>query len=114
MRKNLRETCQKLIKDIPNIRIGIIAHGDYCDHSNYVIKIQDLTSDVQQLVDFAKNSPSTGGGDAPEVYILVYFPFRFLIVFPESISKKYLPRGIFFSHKFWFTYTYRRPFLFKI
>ncbi len=46
----------------------MIAHGDYCDYSNYVVRIQDLTSDVEQLVDFAGNVPSTGGGDMPEVY----------------------------------------------
>lgn len=44
-----------------------MAHGDYCDYNNYVIKIQDLTTDVQQLVDFASSTPSTGGGDSPEV-----------------------------------------------
>ncbi|XP_052101650.1 uncharacterized protein LOC127735506 [Mytilus californianus] len=68
VRTKLKETCQRLVRDIPNIKIGIMAHGDYCDYNNYVIKIQDLTSDVQQLVDFASSTPSTGGGDSPECY----------------------------------------------
>lgn len=71
VRTNLKETCQRLLRDIPNIRIGIIAHGDFCDNHNYVIKIQDLTSDVQKLVNFAAGTPATGGGDAPECYELV-------------------------------------------
>ncbi|VDH99269.1 Hypothetical predicted protein [Mytilus galloprovincialis] len=69
--QNLKETCHRLLRDIPNIRIGIIAHGDFCDNHNYVIKIQDLTSDVQKLVDFAAGTPATGGGDTPECYELV-------------------------------------------
>ncbi len=68
VRSKLKELVQKLLADIPNIKIGMIAHGDYCDYSNYVVRIQDLTSDVEQLVDFAGNVPSTGGGDMPEVY----------------------------------------------
>ena len=44
-----------------------MAHGDYCDHPTYVIRQVDLTSDVQQLVDFANDTPSTSGGDSPEV-----------------------------------------------
>ncbi|VDI13275.1 Hypothetical predicted protein [Mytilus galloprovincialis] len=68
VRKKLKETCQKLLRDIPSIKIGIMAHGDYFDYENYVIKIQDLTSNVQQLVDFASSTSSTSGGDAPECY----------------------------------------------
>jgi hypothetical protein len=30
VRKKVSETVWRLMKDIPNIRIGIIAHGDYC------------------------------------------------------------------------------------
>lgn len=68
VRQKLRECCTRLIQDIPNIRIGLVAHGDYCDaKSSYVLRMIDLTSDVQALVDFASSVPSTGGGDAPEV-----------------------------------------------
>nr|XP_022329787.1 uncharacterized protein LOC111128468 [Crassostrea virginica] len=68
VRENLQETCRRLLHDIPNIRIGLMAHGDYCDHHTYVIRQVDLTSDVQQLVDFANDTPSTSGGDSPECY----------------------------------------------
>ncbi|XP_076444099.1 uncharacterized protein LOC143282368 [Babylonia areolata] len=69
VRTKLRECCTRLIQDIPNIRIGIIAHGDYCDESNpYVISCLDLTSDVQALVDFVRDVPKTSGGDCPECY----------------------------------------------
>ena len=44
-----------------------MAHGDYCDYDTYVIRSIDLTSDVDALVNFVSDIPSTGGGDAPEV-----------------------------------------------
>jgi hypothetical protein len=31
VRKKVTETVARLMKDIPNMRIGIIGHGDYCD-----------------------------------------------------------------------------------
>jgi len=39
VREKVSETVQRLLKDIKNIRIGVIAHGDYCDDVNtYAIK----------------------------------------------------------------------------
>ena len=71
VRSKLRECCTRLIQDIPNIRIGVIAHGDYCDaKSSYVIRMVDLTSDVQALLDFVDNVPKTSGGDCPEVGVI--------------------------------------------
>ncbi|KAL8586202.1 hypothetical protein ACOMHN_021469 [Nucella lapillus] len=66
VRSKLKECCTRLIQDIRNIRIGIMAHGDYCDED--VIRSVDLTSDVQALLDFVTNAPKTGGGDSPECY----------------------------------------------
>ncbi|KAJ8304723.1 hypothetical protein KUTeg_018306, partial [Tegillarca granosa] len=68
VRQKLKETCRRLLRDIQSIRIGLIAHGDYCDYDNYVTKYIDLTSDVDQLVSFAKDVSTTGGGDTPECY----------------------------------------------
>ncbi|XP_045156402.2 uncharacterized protein LOC123522932 isoform X2 [Mercenaria mercenaria] len=68
VRQKLRETCQRLLQDVPRMRIGIMAVGDYCDYSTYVTRYIDLSTDVDCLVDFAENVPSTGGGDAPEAY----------------------------------------------
>ena len=67
VRIRLRETVCRLLHEIPGIRIAVIAHGDYCDYNNYVMRSVDLTSDVDSLTDFVNNVPSTGGGDCPEV-----------------------------------------------
>ncbi|MBZ4418923.1 vWA domain-containing protein [Myxococcus sp. RHSTA-1-4] len=72
VRKKLRGTVSRLMKEIPGIRIGIIAHGDYCDAgSTYVTKVLDLTDDENAVVRFVERVGQTGGGDAPECYELV-------------------------------------------
>src|SRR5687767_2187479 len=67
VRDNLQSIVQRLIEDIPNIRIGIIAHGDYVDGAKGISKI-DFTNDVQKLVKFVQNAPDTSGGDSDEFY----------------------------------------------
>lgn len=72
VRIKLAETVQRLFKELPNLRIGIVAHGDYCDaRTAYVTKHLPLTDNVTTIVDFVKNVSSTYGGDFPECYELV-------------------------------------------
>lgn len=71
-RKEIEKSCKRLAKDIPGIRLGIIAHGDYCDEgSTYVTKIEPLTDDLDKVVKFVNKVGATGGGDSPECYELV-------------------------------------------
>ncbi len=43
VRRKTKNTVTRLMDEIPIIRIGIIAHGDYCDErSTYVTKRFDL------------------------------------------------------------------------
>lgn len=77
VRRTIRDTVTKLFRDIPKLRIGIIAHGDYCDYdSTYITKIKDLSSSVQDVSDFIMNVGPTHGGDAPECYEKVLFESR--------------------------------------
>lgn len=74
VRREVARTVKQLLKDIPNIRIGIMAHGDYCDappNGPYVVKALDLSNDEKEIVKFVKNVERTYGGDAPECYELV-------------------------------------------
>lgn len=72
VRRKIKETVTRLLDEIPGIRIGIIAHGDYCDEgTTYVTKILDLSGDVEEICNFVQNVEPTGGGDAPECYELV-------------------------------------------
>ena len=79
VRRKVGETVKRLMKEIPGIRIGIIAHGDYCDAgSTYVTKALDLTDDGDAIVRFVEKVGPTGGGDAPECYELVLHEARSL------------------------------------
>ena len=49
-------------------------HDNYCDQQDkYVLRQLDLTSDVHAIGDFVDNVPKTGGGDSPEVSIVMSF-----------------------------------------
>lgn len=75
VRSQLREMIVRMSKDIPNLRIGIIAHGDYCDGPNCIHTL-DLTSDHDKVIEFVNSTPNTGGGDADECYELVLHEAR--------------------------------------
>jgi hypothetical protein len=73
LRKTTKQSVERLFKEVPNLRMGIIAHGDYCDAGDpysYVIKVLDLTSNMNEILDFIETCGDTGGGDAPECYEL--------------------------------------------
>lgn len=87
VRRNLRTTVTRLLNEIPGIRIGIIAHGDYCDaNSTYVTKYLDLSGDTDAICNFVQTVQATGGGDAPECYELVLHEARSLSWSPASIK----------------------------
>ncbi|KAL3842370.1 hypothetical protein ACJMK2_020391 [Sinanodonta woodiana] len=72
VRARLNDMIQRLQADIPGIRIGVIAHGDYCDKDVfYVEKHVDFTNDIKELVDFVTQTDGTGGGDPEECYELI-------------------------------------------
>lgn len=79
VRAEIAKTVKQLFKDVPGIRIGIVAHGDYCDappRGNYVVKMLDLTKDENEIIKFVQKVEPTGGGDAPECYELVLHEAR--------------------------------------
>jgi len=72
LRRKLTQAATRLASEIPGLRLGIIAHGDYCDASStYVTRHSPLTADLNAITHFVMNVGPTGGGDAPECYELV-------------------------------------------
>ena len=57
-----------LLAQIPLLEIALIAHGDFADYENYVLKYVDFTSDLEELDAFLDSVGRTGGGDDPECY----------------------------------------------
>jgi hypothetical protein len=85
VRRNIKQTVTRLLDEIPGIRIGIIAHGDYCDAgSTYVTQQFDLSGDVDAICEFVTRVQPTGGGDAPECYELVLHGAKSFSWTPDS------------------------------
>lgn len=56
VRNKLQDIIKRLKRDIPGIKMAVIAHGDYCDvNSSYVTKMVDFTADENALTKFVKN-----------------------------------------------------------
>ncbi|HEY1351118.1 MAG TPA: vWA domain-containing protein [Ktedonobacteraceae bacterium] len=85
VRQKIKQTVERLMGELPDIHIGIIVHGDYCDAgSTYVTRHLDLTQDTLSITNFVEHTPSTGGGDAPECYELVLNEAQELSWRPEA------------------------------
>ena len=76
VRKEVSVLIPQLFKDNEDLRLGIVAFGDYCDMNN----AQDFgdafhciapTANENALIKFVLNSKDTSGGDGPEFYELV-------------------------------------------
>ncbi len=60
---------RRMFSKVPDLRVGVIAHGDYCDAgSTYVTQMIDLTSDTSRLARWIEKVGRTCGGDAEECY----------------------------------------------
>ena len=75
VRSVIEETIERMFADIPGLKVGMIAHGDYCDGKD-CIDILKLTDDKNKIYNFIRNTPNTGGGDAPECYELALHEAR--------------------------------------
>lgn len=76
VRHEVANLIPQLFKENEDLRLGIVAFGDYCDMNN----AQDFgnayqciapTSNENDLIKFVRNSKDTSGGDGPEFYELV-------------------------------------------
>lgn len=70
VRKHMEKTVEEMFQLIPDLRVGLISHGDYCDGKN-CYNLLPLTNDKSAVYKFIRTTPNTGGGDAPECYELV-------------------------------------------
>ncbi|MCB1712183.1 MAG: VWA domain-containing protein, partial [Candidatus Riesia sp.] len=72
LRKKLQASIGRLFRDVPNLRIGIVAHGDYEDaRYTYVTKQYPLTTAYSKLEEFVQSVKSTNGYDFDECYEFV-------------------------------------------
>ena len=76
VKNHVTELVPKLFKANPNLRLGIVAFGDYCDMPSKndfgkAYQVLNLTNDEAKIIDFVKKAESTSGGDVDEFYELV-------------------------------------------
>lgn len=76
VRKQVAEMIPRLFKDNEDLRLGIVAFGDYCDMKNrntFGVAYQciPLTNNENDIIKFIKESKDTSGGDGDEFYELV-------------------------------------------
>lgn len=77
VRRKVSSLVDTLFREIPDLRIGIIANGDYCDvGSTYATKIFQLSNIKEDIIRFVNDVERTGGGDEDECYELVFNQVR--------------------------------------
>lgn len=76
VKAHVEETIDSLFENVPNLRLKIVAFGDYCDMTSTTVfgpayQEIELTSDKNALKTFVRNAQNTSGGDIEEFYELV-------------------------------------------
>ena len=76
VRKDVAELIPQLFKDNEDLRLGIVAFGDYCDMMDAhtfgdAYQCMPPTDNANDLIRFVAGSKDTSGGDCPEFYELV-------------------------------------------
>lgn len=76
VRKQVAELIPKLFKDNEDLKLGIVAFGDYCDmNGKYefgdAYQYLPLTNNENDIIKFIRNTKDTSGGDGDEFYELV-------------------------------------------
>lgn len=76
VRKQVSDLVPRLFKANPDLKLGIVAFGDYCDMVDAqsfgnAYQCLPLTDNENEIMRFIKESKNTGGGDGDEFYELV-------------------------------------------
>ena len=76
VRRQVADMIPDLFKDNEDLRLGIVAFGDYCDMTNRndfgdAYQCIPLTDNENDIIKFVKESKDTSGGDGDEFYELV-------------------------------------------
>lgn len=76
VRQQVAEMIPRIFKDNEDLRLGIVAFGDYCDMPDRntfgkAYQCIPLTDNENDIIKFVKESKDTSGGDGDEFYELV-------------------------------------------
>lgn len=76
VKKHVVELIPKLFESNPNLRLGVVAFGDYCDMVSKDVfgkayQCLNLTDNQDDIIKFVNSAKNTSGGDGDEFYELV-------------------------------------------
>lgn len=110
VRTHVKELVPKLFSSNPDLRIGIVAFGDYCDmksKDNFgkAYQVLGLTNDENKIIQFINEAQDTSGGDGDEFYELVIKKITEETAWREGSTKAVLliadaaPHNVGYSYK---------------
>ena len=109
VKTHVKELVPKLFSSNPDLRIGIVAFGDYCDMSSRdnfgkAYQVLDLTNDENKIIQFINKAPNTSGGDGDEFYELVIKKITEETAWREGSTKAVLLIADAAPHKVGYSY----------
>ena len=109
VRHQVTEMIPRIFKDNEDLRLGIVAFGDYCDMDNRDVsgvayQCIPLTDNENDIIKFVKESKDTSGGDGDEFYELVLKKIIDESPWREESSKAILLIADADPHKIGYTY----------
>lgn len=112
VKQQVKDLIKKMFNQVPDLRLKIVAFGDYCDMVNETkfgkaFQSIELTNDELSLVEFVSNAENTAGGDADEFYELVIKKVVEETDWREGIQKTFLLIGDANPHEVGYTYSGR-------
>lgn len=75
VRNRLRDFTKVVFSEIPDLRMKLVAFGDYCDMPHDYFE-SEMTNDPEILKNFLSKNHSTYGGDGDEYYERVIMKVR--------------------------------------
>jgi hypothetical protein len=109
VKTHVKELVPKLFSSNPDLRIGIVAFGDYCDISSRdnfgkAYQVLDLTNDENKIIQFINEAQNTSGGDGDEFYELVIKKITEETAWREGSTKAVLLIADAAPHKVGYSY----------
>lgn len=109
VRYQVAEMIPRLFKDNEDLRLGIVAFGDYCDMENRytfgdAYQCVPLTDNENDIIKFVQESNNTNGGDGDEFYELVLKKIIEESPWREDSSKAILLIADAYPHDLGYTY----------
>lgn len=103
------ELVPNLLKANPNLKISVVAFGDYCDMKSSTdfgkaYQVLPLTNDEKEIIAFIRDAKNTHGGDGDEFYELVIKKINTETNWTEGSNKSVLLIGDADPHEVGYSY----------